>query len=44
MKINTLPTTVRRIFVNQVKIATALKNARAVNAVDVALGFSPLAI
>ncbi|TRN71491.1 PadR family transcriptional regulator [Pseudomonas syringae] len=25
MKINTLPTTVRRIFVNQVKIATALK-------------------
>ncbi|MBD1106150.1 helix-turn-helix transcriptional regulator [Pseudomonas amygdali pv. morsprunorum] len=41
MKINTLPTTVRRILVNQVKIATVLKNAQAVNAVDVALGFRP---
>jgi hypothetical protein len=44
VKINTHPITVRRIFVKQVKIATVLKNAQAANAVDVAHGFSPLAI
>ncbi|KOG04565.1 Unknown protein sequence [Pseudomonas syringae pv. aceris] len=44
MKINIHPIIVRRIFVKQVKIATVLKNVLAANAVDVAHGFSPLAI